>query len=104
LQDDDEEGVDPEDLEEWPDEEMDGVCMWGPLFVLKWVRKNKFRTVVAGSNKEKIFAPPYYCGQLLAMRCDGECPEDEAMQLLGPPPPEPPKKVYDDEEDEELDD
>eukprot|EP00930_Biecheleria_cincta_P070824 TRINITY_DN58425_c0_g1_i1.p1 TRINITY_DN58425_c0_g1~~TRINITY_DN58425_c0_g1_i1.p1 ORF type:complete len:491 (-),score=97.72 TRINITY_DN58425_c0_g1_i1:173-1645(-) len=87
---------DDEALEDWPDAEVDGVTMWGPLFTLRWVRKNKFRTALASPGAEVIYAPPYFCGQILALSCDGSKSPAEALQMLGVPPAKPAKKVYDD--------
>lgn len=106
LEEEEAEGSDDEALEDWPDDEVDGVTMWGPLFTLKWVRKNKFRTVLASPDADVIYAPPYFCGQILAVSCDGTKSPEAAFQMLGAPPPEPPKKVYDDsptDDDEDED-
>eukprot|EP00439_Symbiodinium_sp_Y106_P039394 s576_g4.t2 len=71
LQDDDdeEENSEAEDVEEWPEEECDGVSLWGPVFQPKWARRSKFRAAVAGP--AGVVAPPYHCGQVLVMTFEG---------------------------------
>lgn len=89
--DDDEEENSDEDVEDWPEEECDGVSLWGPTLGQRWTRKNKFRSALAGPSPGMLVAPPYHCGQLLAVNVGAG---DEAVQLLGDAPPKPPKKVF----------
>lgn len=90
--DDDEENSDIEDVEDWPEEECDGVSLCGPFLGQRWTRKNKFRAALAGPSSGMLVAPPYHCGQLLMVQCGSQ--EELEVQLMGDAPPKPPKKVF----------